>query len=142
MRGLSARLPRRYPSLEAAWRRMHEENPHLSPEQARHLTVHGVNRNEDGTYGWKFDNYVRVFAATGLPDDELYALWRRIACPVMLVRGAESWAGDPREDGRARHFRDARCIDLEGAGHWAHHDRLDAFLAHVRPFLAGADRQA
>ena len=142
VRGLSARLPRRYPSLEAAWRRMHEENPHLSPEQARHLTVHGVNRNEDGTYGWKFDNYVRVFAATGLPDDELYALWRRIACPVMLVRGTESWAGDPREDGRARHFNDARCIDLVGAGHWAHHDRLDAFLAHVRPFLAGAGRQA
>ena len=50
VRGLSARLPRRYESLDAAWRRMHEENPHLSREQARHLTVHGVNRNEDGTY--------------------------------------------------------------------------------------------
>ena len=137
VRALSGRLPRRYASLEDAWRRMHEENPHLSPEQARHLTVHGINRNEDGTYSWKFDNYVRLFAATGLTADELHGLWGRIACPVLLVRGTESWAGDPREDGRAAHFRDARCLNIEGAGHWAHHDRLDAFLAEARAFLAG-----
>ena len=44
-------------------------------EQARHLTAHGVNRNEDGAWSWKFDNYVRVFVATGLPERELHALW-------------------------------------------------------------------
>ena len=44
-----------------ACKRMQEENKHLSPEQARHLTQHGVNQNEDGTYSWKFDNYVRVW---------------------------------------------------------------------------------
>ena len=136
VRGLSGRLPRRYPSLEAALRRMQDENPHLSPEQARHLTVHGVNRNEDGSYSWKFDNYVRVFAATGLHAEELHGIWGRIASPALLVRGTESWAGDPREDGRAALFRDARCLDIEGAGHWAHHDRLDAFLAAARAFLA------
>jgi pimeloyl-ACP methyl ester carboxylesterase len=58
-RGLSGRMPRRYDGIEGAWRRMQEENKHLSPEQARHLTQHGVNQNEDGTYSWKFDNYVR-----------------------------------------------------------------------------------
>ncbi len=58
-RGLSGRLPRRYATIEDAWKRMQEENKHLSPEQARHLTQHGVNQNEDGTYSWKFDNYVR-----------------------------------------------------------------------------------
>ncbi len=58
-RSLSGRLPRRYPTVEDAWKRLQEENKHLSPEQARHLTQHGVNQNEDGTYSWKFDNYVR-----------------------------------------------------------------------------------
>ena len=57
---LSGRLPRRYASIEDAFKRMQEENRHLSPEQARHLTQHGVNQNEDGTYSWKFDNYVRA----------------------------------------------------------------------------------
>src|SRR5437016_5886795 len=46
-RTLAGRLPRRYPSIEDAFRRMQEENPHLSAEQARHLTVHGANQNED-----------------------------------------------------------------------------------------------
>ncbi len=32
----------------------------LSEAQARHLTIHGVNQNEDGTYSWKFDNYIRA----------------------------------------------------------------------------------
>ncbi|MEJ0070194.1 MAG: alpha/beta fold hydrolase [Pseudomonadota bacterium] len=56
-RGLAGRLPRRYASIEDAFKRMQEENKHLSPEQARHLTQHGVNQNEDGSYSWKFDNY-------------------------------------------------------------------------------------
>ena len=37
-RSLAGRLPRRYASIEDAFRRMQEENPHLSAEQARHLT--------------------------------------------------------------------------------------------------------
>src|SRR5262249_10301940 len=40
-RGLAGRLPRRYASVEDAFRRMQEENPHLSAEQALHLTAHG-----------------------------------------------------------------------------------------------------
>jgi hypothetical protein len=39
---------------------MQEADRHLSPDQARHLTQYGVNQNEDGTYSWKFDNYVRA----------------------------------------------------------------------------------
>ena len=50
LRQLSGRLPRRYLSLEEAFHRMQTENPHLSEEQARHLTIHGSNQNEDGTY--------------------------------------------------------------------------------------------
>ena len=59
-RAISGRQPRRYPTVEAAYARMQEENKHLTPEQARHLTQHGVNQNEDGTYSWKFDHYVRL----------------------------------------------------------------------------------
>jgi pimeloyl-ACP methyl ester carboxylesterase len=137
LRKLSGRMPRRYPSLEAALARMQEENPHLTEEQARHLTVHGVHQNEDGTFSWKFDNYVRVFSPLRLSEDETLSLFGRIACPVLLFRGTESWASDPEEDGRIRAFRDARLVNVEEAGHWVHHDRLDRFLAETRPFLAG-----
>ncbi len=135
-RSSSGRQPRRYPSIENAFHRMQEANPHLTPEQARHLTVHGVNRNEDGTYSWKFDNYTRISAPFGLPEEDRHALWSRITCPTLLVRGTESWASDPQEDGRVAHFADVRVASMKGAGHWVHHDQLDNFLALTREFLA------
>ena len=74
-RALSGRLPRRYASIEDAWKRMQEENKHLTPEQARHLTQHGVNQNEDGTYSWKFDNYVRSWPPYDMTYAEVEELW-------------------------------------------------------------------
>ena len=137
MRGLAGRQPRRYASIEEAYTRMQEENPHLSPERARHLTVHGVNQNEDGTFSWKFDNYVRAFSPYTFNDKEARDLWSRITCPTLLIRGTESWASDPTKDGRAAVFQNAQVVNIEKAGHWVHHDQLDKFLEVVKAFLAG-----
>jgi len=134
-RTLAGRLPRRYASIEEAFKRMQEENPHLSAEQARHLTVHGANQNEDGTYSWKFDNYVRAWPPYDMSTRDVHALWSRIACPTLILYGKESWAGNPVDDGRAARFRHAAVVGVGGAGHWLHHDRLDEFLRIVRTFL-------
>jgi pimeloyl-ACP methyl ester carboxylesterase len=135
-RSLSGRLPRRYVSIEDALRRMQEENPHLSTEQARHLTQHGVSQNEDGSYSWKFDNYVRVWPPYDMTREEIASLWSRITCPTLLVYGRESWSKSPADDGRVLFFRDARVLGVDGAGHWVHHDRLEVFLEAVCNFLA------
>jgi len=137
MQKLAGRTPRRYPSIDAAARRMQDENLFLSAEQARHLTIHGVARNEDRTFSWKFDNYVRAFGPYRFDLEEMKSLWGRIRCPVLLIRGSESWASDPEEDGRMEPFQDARSIRIEGAGHWVHHDRLGEFLRVVRAFFDG-----
>jgi pimeloyl-ACP methyl ester carboxylesterase len=134
-RALAGRLPRRYASIEDALARMQAENKHLTAEQARYLTVHGVSRNEDGTYGWKFDNYVRGHSPADISQDEVHELWANIACPTLLMKGAESWASDPVKDGRAGHFKNAKVKVFEGAGHWVHHDKLDEFLAETRAFI-------
>jgi pimeloyl-ACP methyl ester carboxylesterase len=134
-RALAGRLPRRYGSIEDAFRRMQEENPHLSAEQARHLTAQGVNQNEDGTYSWKFDNYVRAWPPYDMSRRDIASLWSRIACPTLLLYGKESKSGNPADDGRAEPFRHARVVGIDGAGHWLHHDRLDEFLRIVREFL-------
>jgi pimeloyl-ACP methyl ester carboxylesterase len=134
-RGLAGRLPRRYATIEDAFRRMQDENPHLTAEQARHLTAHGVSQNEDGTYSWKFDNYVRAWFPYDMRGQDIQQLWSRITCPTLLLYGKESRSGDPAADGRARHFAHARVIGVDGAGHWLHHDRLDLFLDSVRKFL-------
>lgn len=138
-RNLAARLPRRYGSIEDARARMQEANKRLSLAQARHLTDHGVNQNEDGTYSWKFDPYLHVFPPTDWSPVEIEELWARVACPTLLVYGKESWASNPAEDGRARHFTDARVVLVEKAGHWVHHDQTDVFVAAVSSFIDGDD---
>jgi len=136
LRKLSGRIPRRYPSLEEAYERMQKENPHLTEDQARHLTIHGSNQNEDGSYSWKFDNYVRNFPPIGLNFEDQYDLYKRISCPALLIRGAESWAMDPEKDGRANTFQNVQVASIEDAGHWVHHDQLEVFIKLVKGFLA------
>ena len=134
-RALAGRLPRRYASIDEALKRMQEQNGHLTPEHARHLTQHGVNQNEDGTYSWKFDNYVRSWPAYDMPYEDIDKLWARITCPTLLVYGKESWASNPEGDGRLDHFQNAKVVTIANAGHWVQHDQLDRFLAEVKAFL-------
>lgn len=133
-RQVSGRAPRRYATLDDAIARMREENANLSEEQIMHLTIHASARNEDGTFSWKYDPYVRHGAPVDITLEERHALWQRISCPVLLPWGRKSWVGDPDEDGTSGLFRDARTVAFD-AGHWLHHDQFDGFVAELRAFL-------
>jgi pimeloyl-ACP methyl ester carboxylesterase len=134
-RKASGRTVRKYATLRDAYQRMKEENAFLTDEQARHLTIHGASRNEDGTWTWKFDNYLNVWSTSDLPTDQIIALWEAITCPMLLLWGRNSFASSPAGDGRLEHFPSARLIEYENAGHWLHHDQFDRFMADVRAFL-------
>jgi pimeloyl-ACP methyl ester carboxylesterase len=136
-RSLARRVPRHYESVEDAIARMQAANKHLSPEQASHLSRHGVRQNEDGTYSWKFDPYLHVFPPVDVAVEDVARLWANVACPTLLVYGKQSWASNPQEDGRARYFKDARVVMVENAGHWVHHNQTDFFIKVVREFLEG-----
>jgi len=134
-RAAAGRTPRKYATLEDAYTRMKEENSYLSSEQARHLTIHGISQNEDGTYSWKFDNYFRIMTPYDMPQEDLEKLWNNITCPTLLLYGEKSWASNPAEDGRLKHFRNAEVKLYKDAGHWLHHDKLDEFVADLKAFL-------
>src|SRR5258708_5500033 len=103
-RKLSGRLARRYPTIEDAFKRMQDENSHLSEEQARHLTQQGVNQNEDGTYSWKFDNYVRAWPPYDMSYDDIEHMWSYISFPPILVYVKENWASHPPKYCPLKHF--------------------------------------
>jgi pimeloyl-ACP methyl ester carboxylesterase len=136
VRAQAGRQPKRYPTLESAFARMREENKHLSEAQALHLTRYGVNQNEDGSFSWKFDPYVRQFPIESMSTREIGEIWANISSPTLLIYGSESWASNPAKDGRADIFTNARVESIEGAGHWVHHDKLDQFMGLVDDFLA------
>jgi pimeloyl-ACP methyl ester carboxylesterase len=133
----SAEIAWRYKSIEEALARMRAANAHLSEAVARHLTEQAVNRNEDGTYCWKFDPYVRLSPPADMSREEIATLWGRIACPTLLVYGRQSWATNPAEDGRLKYFQNARVLAVEGAGHWVHHDQPALFMEEIGAFLGG-----
>ena len=134
-RQASGRFHKRYPTLKAAYERMKEENTYLSEAQARHLTRHGITQNEDGTYSWKFDNYMRFSSPVHLPYEEIYRLWGNINCPVRLLWGENSFLSNPQTDGLMGYFQDASLSVYPEAGHWLHHDKLERFVAEMRAFL-------
>lgn len=134
-RQAAGRVPRRYASLRDAYQRMKAENGFLSDEQARHLTIHGATRNEDGSWSWKFDNYLNVWNAIDISYAEKRRLWSAITCPVLMLWGRKSFASSPAGDDRLDAFADATLKEYEDAGHWLHHDQFDRFLADVRAFL-------
>ncbi len=128
--------PRRYKDFDAALERMKTENPHLSDEQVRHLTVHAVVRNEDGSYSWKFDPLMRNWWPHDLPSDATEEMWRNITCPSLMLYGADSWASNPQKDGRLKHFGDnVEVREFANAGHWLHHDQFGLFMETLDGFL-------
>jgi len=134
-RAASAKTHRRYETFEDALARMKAENGHLSDEQALHLTKHAVNQNEDGTFSWKFDHYMSVWPLIDINHEETEKLWGDITCPTLLCYGNDSWASNPAEDGRLKHFNTATVKNYENAGHWLHHDQFDKFMGDLRTFL-------
>lgn len=132
----SGKPPRRYPDFEAAHDRMREENKHLSDEQVRHLTVHAVIRNEDGSYSWKFDPLLHNWWPQNFAQDDVIKLWQAITCPALLMYGADSWASNPEKDGRIEYFGDHVSVtEFADAGHWLHHDQFDQFIKSLNEFL-------
>ncbi len=135
-RKMAGRTPRKYDTIDDAFNRMHEENSHLRADQARHLTIHGSNQNEDGTYSWKFDNYTHVMSPFDMTLEQTRELWGRIDAPVLLVTGSESWFGKQGRPDPVPFFQNARHVEVKNAGHWVQHDQLDEFLKLTRDFFA------
>jgi pimeloyl-ACP methyl ester carboxylesterase len=135
-RSLAGRLPKRYPSLEAAHARMLTANAHLNDEQAHHLTVHGSNQNEDGSYSWKYDNYTHAYPAYRVPANETTAIWEEITCPTLIVNAKEGFPHRIGQGGTDGHFSTCTLVDVADAGHWVHHDQLETVTVAVRDFLS------
>ena len=127
---------RQYGSLAEATARFAAEHPRLPADLAGRLTAQGVRAHDDGTVSFKFDPALRSFPPIEMTVQEAARLWSLIEAPTLLVYGAQSWASNPVADGRAAHFRNAEVVTLEDAGHWAHHDRREAFVEVAARFLS------
>ena len=83
----------------------------------------------------------------GFDIDYMCLLWSEITAPALLVNGSESgefWSGKPgavylSPEELARRvgaFRNAKVVEIDGAGHMLHFDRPNELLETIRSFLA------
>ena len=122
-----------FASFDEAVAMAHAFNPRRTLENIRERLGHAMRGFPDGRWRYKFDPDI----ATGARDIE--ALWtdvRRIRCPTLLVRGAES----PilTREGTDRFLAlvpGSRMVEVAGAGHSVMGDNPAGFLAAVAPFL-------
>ncbi|HET6519463.1 MAG TPA: alpha/beta hydrolase, partial [Geminicoccaceae bacterium] len=77
--------------LEAHLRAVHAPFGPLTDAQWRHLAEHGAWRTDDGGVAPAYDPAIAEPFRTGQNEDlDLWEHWDRIACPVLVLRGAES----------------------------------------------------
>jgi len=109
----------------------------LDEGQWRHLTEHSVGRRVDGRWGFLYDPQIAApFKAAFVDQDiELWPLYDRVACPTLVVRGAESellaratWQQMAERGPRAR------LVEIPEVGH-APMFLDEAQVAVVRDFL-------
>ena len=140
-RGTEPRSRRVYETIEEAYRRMQEANPRLTSEMAMHLARWGTT-GIDGGYVWKFDPWIYARSMVhNLRFSEMAELWKDMSAPVLHISGSESHFNRSAVEGRPveSYFSDAQALTIEGAGHWAHHDQLDATVEAIRTFLGLRD---
>lgn len=134
-RDASRAAPRHFASVDEAVARMRARHGFLTADQAHHLTLHGLRCAAQAGWAWKHDPYLAVWPVSDIAADDARALWRRIACPTLLLYGDRSWPSGVPADARQAipHVREMRLAE---SGHWPQHDAFDPCRSAIQAFLA------
>lgn len=104
--------------LETYLRRIHAPFGKLSDAEWAHLTRHAVRSLPEGGFGLAYDPAIGSAFAGPLADVDLWPLWDRIACPVLILRGVDSDLLLPETAAEmVRRKTDATLIEFIGCGH-------------------------
>jgi pimeloyl-ACP methyl ester carboxylesterase len=105
--------------LEAYLRKIHAPFGPMTDQDWRHLALQGYRRRENGGFSLAYDPGIAAGFVAGVKQDvDLWALWDKVACPVLVLRGANS---DVLTASTAKEMQKrgpkAKVIDCAGAGH-------------------------
>jgi pimeloyl-ACP methyl ester carboxylesterase len=114
-------------------------NPRRNRELLRRSLLHNLRRMPDGRFMWKYDQRHRGKVDPGAYARRRDLLWSAVdtvACPTLVVRGAQSDVfHDEDAELLARRLQRGRWVRIEGAGHTVQGDNPAALLVSLRGFL-------
>jgi pimeloyl-ACP methyl ester carboxylesterase len=77
--------------LEAYLRQIYAPFGELTAEQWKHLAVHSARPSQDGSLGLAYDPAIgEPFEAGAMEDVDLWPVYERITCPILVIRGEMS----------------------------------------------------
>jgi esterase len=132
-------------SVDEAVRLAVASNPRAAEEDVRHRVSANLKQRDDGRWVWRYDG--AGLAAHGPADrmpsrEEQWDIIARIACPTLIVRGAES---DTLQRATAERMVEVipncRLVEVERAGHSIPLDNPTGWLEAVRPFLLEGNQE-
>ena len=104
---------------EAHLRTIHAPFGELTADQWAHLARHSVRTLEEGGLALHYDPAIAEAFKGGFPSDvDLWALWERVTCPVMAIRGETSDLLLPETFSRmAERAAPTETLTVAGCGH-------------------------
>jgi pimeloyl-ACP methyl ester carboxylesterase len=127
-------------SVEDFVRRARAFNPRRDPRLLRYSLLHNLRPTGDRGWTWKYDRRALTpdyFAAVRRELEKLCDVGKAVACPALVVRGAES---DALSDGDVSSFAASlpggRCTTVENAGHNVQGDNPRGLAGALARFLA------
>ena len=128
-------------SLEEFIDRAMAFNPRRNRELLRRSLLHNLRRMPDGRFMWKYDQRHRGKVDPAAYERRRELLWSAvdgIACPTLVVRGAQSDVFHDEDAERlAARLTHGRWIRIESAGHTVQGDNPAGLLVALRDFLGG-----
>ena len=132
-----------YDSVQGVADRLRANNPRLRADRARWLAAHWA-REEGGRWIINADPAHKRPQPFLYRVEEVKAIWAQIACPTLLVEGADTnyfafWTGRYGRDeylARTQVIGDFRVVTVADAGHMLHHDQPEAVAEHLAAHLA------
>lgn len=114
-------------------------NPRRNRELLVRSLLHNLRRMPDGRFMWKYDQRHRGKVDPGAYARRRELLWSAVdavACPTLVVRGAESDVFHDEDAERLAHrFQRGHWARIEGAGHTVQGDNPAGLLVSLRGFL-------
>ncbi len=129
-----------FESEDEAFAQARTANPRPTDATLRHRVSHNLRPLPDGTLTFKYDKALRSPGALfDHTQDELWAAWRAVSCPVLLVRGDDSdvLATETAQRMLAENPR-ASFASIPDCGHSITLDSPQGLLEVVSPWLAAA----
>jgi pimeloyl-ACP methyl ester carboxylesterase len=136
--GSMAGTPERFNTIEDVLAYQRANNPRYTEALLRARVHHGVRPLPGGGFTWKYDRGLRDLVRSGRWSDptDLWPAWRALACPTLVVRGAES---DILSADMAAKMIEAqphaRLVEIADAGHTVPGDQPEAFLKVLCEYL-------